>query len=364
MKKFGLALTTLGLFVLSIYLAFLQGSRPVVETPDVLEGTLRGVAASPLVYFGFKAQVAKIFATVFNSLMQVTGQSVLLSIIALALVVELVLLYPSMRIQLKQKKIHLFHKKLVDRFNSGELSVSKTEDELYKLYDVNEKIHHRGAVIVVIQIALFFFTFWGLNLMVKAPGLLYGSWNVLNFSLLSKTTSYAIPLLAGLIWFFHAMVKIYFKEKEDYISSAQTTVAVLFAIIGAAAIYLFASIFAMALVLYFMTLVTFATIRYIMVERHTREWGKFVQRELIKMLKEAKPHKDRFEYFSRLWNHLPIVRHINFNLLEEALSMTIGLILALTFFGAFQEKSDAHTYQEQIQPPAIAETADSKHYLP
>ena len=197
MKRISLILTTLGLFAFSIYLAFLQGGSPAIESQETLEGTLRAAAFSPVVYTGFKAQVANIFAVIFNSLMQIMGNSVLLSIIALGLLVELLLLYPSVRIQLKQKKIHLFHKKLVDRFNSGELSVSKTEDELYKLYDVNEKMHHRGAVLVVIQIALFFFTFWGLNLMVKAPGLLSGSWNILNFSMLSVTSHYLIPLLAG-----------------------------------------------------------------------------------------------------------------------------------------------------------------------
>ena len=351
MKRISLILITLGLFAFSIYLAFSQGSIPLVE--KTTESVLIPIQASPLIYTGFKAEVAKVFAIGFNSLMQITGNSVLLGIIILALLVELVLLYPSVRIQIKQKKIHTFHKKLVDRFNSGELSVSEAEDELHKLYDVNEKIHHRGAFLVIIQIIIFFFTFWGLSLMVKVPGLLYGSWNVLNFSLLTKTSGYLLPLLAGLLYFVHAMIKVYFKEKEDYISTSQTTMAVLFAVIGSAVVYLFAGIFAVALILYFVTLVTFSTIRYIIVEQDAEEWKRLAHQELIQMLLKAKPHRNRFEYLSRKWSHLPIVRHINFNLLEEALSMALGLLVALTFFGAFQ-KSDAYSSQAKIQSPAVA----------
>jgi len=353
MKRFGLILTTLTLFILSVYLAFTQGSASL-STPPV-EGTLHAVAASPLVYTGFKAVVSKWFLAVMNSLLMLTGKSILLSIILLALLVELVLLYPSFRIQLKQKKIHLFHKKLVDRFGKGELSVSETEDELHKLYDVNEKIHHRGATMVLIQVALFFFTFWGLNLMVKAPGLLAGSWSILNFSLLNAPATYALPLIASLLYFAHACVKIYFKQKEDYISSAQVSIAALFAVIGAIVVYVFAGMFAMALTVYFVTLIAFATVRYIVVEQHARKWGQFAQRELMHMLREAGPHKNRFQYFSRLWNHIPIVRHINFNLLEEGLSMTLGLLLALSFFGAFQKADNPYTAQHSHPVRAVVE---------
>ncbi|MBN2096004.1 hypothetical protein JW752_01240 [Candidatus Peregrinibacteria bacterium] len=353
MKRSGLILTTLVLFALSVYLAFVQGSASFLNPP--VEGTLHAVAASPLVYTGFKAVVAKWFLVVMNSLLVLTGKSVLLSIILLALLVELVLLYPSFRIQLKQKKIHLFHKKLVDRFSKGELSVSQTEDELHKLYDVNEKIHHRGATMVMIQMALFFFTFWGLNLMVKAPGLLTGSWSILNFSLLTPPITYTLPLTAGLLYFAHACTKIYFKQKEDYVSSAQLTIAALFAVIGAVVVYVFAGVFAVALTVYFITLITFATIRYIVVEQHARNWGQFAQRELMQMLREAGPHKNRFQYFSRLWNHIPIVRHINFNLLEEGLSMTLGLLLALSFFGAFQKADNPYTAQQSHPARAVVE---------
>lgn len=353
MKRFGLIFTTLGLFALSVYLAFQQGSASLATPP--VEGTLHGAAASPLVYVGFKAQVAKVFVAIMNSLLALTGESVLLSIILLALLVELVLLYPSFRIQLKQKKIHLFHKKLVDRFTKGELSVSRTEDELHKLYDVNEKIHRRGALLVIAQVFLFFFTFWGLNLMVKAPGLLSGSWSILNFSLLNAPATYALPLVAALLYFTHACIRIYFKQKEDYISSAQVTIAALFAVIGAVVVYVFAGIFAAALTIYFITLVTFATIRYIVVEQHARGWGQFAQKELMQMLRDAGPHKSRFEYFSRKWNHIPIVRHINFSLLEEGLSMTLGLLLALSFFGAFQKADNPYTAQQSHPVKAVVE---------
>ena len=129
-------------------------------------------------------------------------------------------------------------------------------------------------------------------------------------------------------------MKIYYKEKEDYISTSQTTVAILFAVIGASLVYWFASIFSVALTVYFVTLITFSTIRYIEVEKHARSWGKLAQKELIELLRTVQPHKNRFQYLSRKWNHIPVVRYINFHLLEEALSMSLGLLLALNFFGA------------------------------
>lgn len=354
MKRFGLILTTLVLFSLSIYLAFKQGGIATDLHQSAPESALSALQFSPVIYVGYKAAVAKAFAFVFNGIMSFMAGSVMLSIIALALLVELALLYPSIRIQLKQKKIHIFHKKLIDRFNNGELGVSDTQEELYKLYDVNEKMHHRGAVMVVIQILIFFFTFWGLNLLVKAPGMLHGTWSILNFSILNKPEGFLIPFVAGLTYLAHGIIKMYYKQKEDYISSAQLTVAFLFCIIGSSVVYMFAGIFAVALTLYFVTLITISTIRYIVVEHHSKNWGAQAQKELVTMLQEAVPHKDRFEYFSRIWNHLPIVRHINFNLLEEAISMTLGLLLALSFFGAFQ-KTDAQTYLNNIHPPAIAQ---------
>lgn len=329
-----LILTTLALFASSVYLAFMQGSISISAQQNYLMHLAAPTEISPIVYTGFKAVLANFSATVLNGLMSVFTNNILISIMVLAFIVELVLLYPSVRIQLKQKKIHLFHKKLVDRFNSGELTYSDTQHELKLLYAVNEELHSRGAIYVTIQIALFVLTFWGLNLLVSVPSLLHGSWNVFNFSLLSKPMNFLIPLIAGLLYLLHSLIKIYYKEKEDYISSTQVSVAIIFSILGSALVYWFATIFSVALTIYFVTLITVATIRYIEVERHAKSWGKLAQKELIELLRTVQPHKYRFQYLSRKWNHLPIVRHMNFHLLEEALSMSLGLIIALNFFGA------------------------------
>lgn len=333
MKKRNLIITALILFSVSVYLALLSGKIILTESSSA-QAVIQPIV-TPLIYTGFKGKVAQSFALAFGSLMKIFGHSVLASIIALALLVELILLYPAIRVQLKQKKIHLLHKKLIDRFNRGELAVSATEQELHRLYSVNESIHHRGSWLVAAQLALLFFSFWGLNLIAKSPQLIQSSWSMTNFILLTKANGVWIPLLASLIYFFHALVKMYYKQREDYISGAQITLAFAFAVLGSIAVYYFATLFAVALVIYFATLVTFATIRYLIVEQHSREWGKMVQGELVQNLREAQPHQNRFQYLSRLWNHLPVVRHVNFNLLEEALSMTLGLLLVLTFFGAF-----------------------------
>jgi membrane protein insertase Oxa1/YidC/SpoIIIJ len=334
MKKFSLIFITLALFTLSIYLAFTQGSVGVGVGQDGLTHLAAPTEISPLVYTGIRAELANISANVMNGLMAVLGNSILLSIVILALIIELVLLYPSMRIQLKQKKIHLFHKKLVDRFNRGEIKLSETKHELNLLYSVNEKMHSWGTLFVVIQVIVFFIVLWGLNLLIKVPYLVHGSWNVLNFSLLSKPVHYMIPLIASLLYFVHSLTKIYYKEKEDYITSTQTLAAIIIAVISSAIIYWFTSIFAVALTLYIITLITFSTIRYIIAEQHSKDWGKLAQKQLMEMLRTVEPHKNRFQYLSRRWNHVPIVRHINFHLLEEALSMSLGLLLALSFFGA------------------------------
>jgi len=352
MKKIGLILTTLGLFAFSVVLAFMQGSSPLVVQRGNLADFLSGNSANPVFGGGLKGFVAATFSMLMNALLNVTGHSAIWALVLLALVVEIVLLYPSVSLQLKQKKIHWFHKKIVDRFNCGELSVSSTREELHKVYDVNERLHRRGAWLVVAQVLVFFFTFWGLSLMVRIPGMLAGSWNVSNFSLLMNTETIWIPLLASLIYFFHALVKIYYKEKEDYLSPTQNVLAILFAILGSTVVYYFANMFAIALTVYFITLVTFATIRFIVVEQHAREWGKLAQHEMLQLLRDSKPDQDRFKYLSRRWNHLPVVRHINFALMEEALSMTLGLMLALSFFGGFQ-KSDRFYASERAPDSAV-----------
>lgn len=353
MKKFGLIITTLGLFAFSVALAFRQGSTPLSAQRISLDTFLNPAVSNPWVGSGLKGAVAEGFARFMNGLLFVTNHSVLWAVVLLALVVELLLLYPSVRIQLKQKKIHIFHKKVVDRFNKGELSVNATKDELQKVYEVNERLHRRGAGLVLVQVALFVTTFWGMNLIAKAPQMIEGSWSILNFSLLSRPVEIWVPLLVSLAYFLHAMIKIWLKEREDYISPIQTAIAILFAVAGATAVYYFSTLFALILSVYFVTLITVSTLRYWMVEQHAREWGKLAHQELVQMLREAKPYSNPFEYWSRKWNHLPVVRHINFNLLEEALSMSLGLLLALSFFGAFQKTEVFYADNRQPSPVVV-----------
>ena len=327
-------LLTLALFSLSVYLAYVQGGLSMNLEQQGATHLAAPLQISPLVYTGIRAAMANLSVNTMNALSGFFGGNILLSIMALAFLVELVLLYPSVRIQLKQKKIHLFHKKLVDRFNSGELALSDTKRELDILYAVNEKMHARGAFFAFIQILVFFTVLWGLNLLTKVPYLLNGSWDALNLSLLSKPDSYQLPMTAGFIFLLHSLVKVYYKQREDYISRNQSVVAVFIAILGATAVFFFAQIFAIALTLYVITLIAFSTARYIIVEQHARDWGKLAQKELIEMLRTVQIHEDKFEYISRRWNHIPVVRYINFHLLEEALSMSLGLLIALSFFGA------------------------------
>jgi len=327
-------LVTLALFTFSVYLAYTQGSMSLLQQQEGLTHFAAPSQISPLVYTGIRATMANYAVIVMNFFAMIFGGNILLSIMFLALVVELILLYPSVRIQLKQKKIHLFHKKLVDRFNSGELTLSDTKRELDLLYAVNEKMHTKGAIFVVIQVIVFFTVLWALNLLTKVPYLLHGSWDALNLSLLARPESYQLPMTAGLIYFMHSLVKIYYKQKEDYIGRTQAIAAFLFTFIGSTAVFWFSHIFATAMTLYVITLIAFSTARYIIVEQHARQWGKLAHKQLIDMLRAVQPYEDKFEYISHKWNHIPVVRYINFHLLEEALSMSLGLLIALSFFGA------------------------------
>jgi hypothetical protein len=351
MKKVGLVLTTLSLFAFSVYLAFVQGSSPLAEQRNLLGAFWSSGTGNNAFGGGLKGFVANAFSGIMNSFLYVSGHSILWALVLLALLVEIVLLYPSVSLQLKQKMIHLFHKKVVDRFNRGELAVSATRDELYRVYDVNEAMHTRGAWLVTVQVLVFLFTFWGLGLMVQLPGMLAGSWSIANFSLLTSPETVWVPLLASLVYFFHSVVKMVYKEREDYLSPTQGALGIVFAILGATVVYYFSGFFATALTVYFVTLVTFSTIRIIVVEQHARQWGKLAQLQMLQMLRESKPHKDRFEYFSRKWNHLPVVRNLNFAMLEEALSMTLGLMLALSFFGGFQKAE--RNFASGLQPNPI-----------
>ncbi len=333
MKRFSLITGTLVLFAASLYVAFMQGNVVSDSTQNLSATFGSAPEVAPVLYTGIRAEVVEVMAAVLNGLLSVFGNSLFAAIVALAVIVELVLLYPSVSIQLKLKKIHMFHKKLIDKFEAGELSVSSTEYELEKLYAVNEKIHSRGALLVVIQLIVFLSVLWGLALIVRSPQLVAGSWNLGNISLLASPASFLVPLSASLLYFLHALIKISIKGREDYISPVQTLWALTFAVIGAFIVYTFSATFAVALTAYFVTLVGIATIRYLVVEHEAAAWGKRASRELIEMLQKAEPAKDRFELFSRKWNSLPVIRHINFNLLEEALSMSLGLILALNVLG-------------------------------
>ncbi len=329
MKKFGLIATTLILFAASLYLAFVQGGKSLLEQKEYLGHLAAPADVSPVLYTGIRAQVVEGFAKIVNGFLWVANGNILLALVLLGLVVELVLLYPAIRIQLKQKKIHLFHKKLVDRFNRGELSVSETQHELHKLYAVNEKIHSRGALLVAAHVAIFFAVLWGLNLLVGAPHLIAGSWSFMNFSLLQIPANFVIPMLAALLYFLHGLIKVWYKEQEDYISPTQSVVSILFAVAGSTVVYFFSSVFSVALTIHFITLITFSTLRFLYAEKNAKNWGKFVQKDLIHDLRHVHLHKNKFQYLSYKWNHLPVVRYINFHLMEEAVSMSLALVLAV-----------------------------------
>lgn len=340
MKKLSLVLVTIGLFSLSLYAVFLSGSARFAGDASVA-ASLVPADLSRLAYAGLQGQIASLFSAALGALTSVFGGHILWAIVTLALLAELILLYPSVRIQLKQKKIHLFHKKLVDGYRLGAFSFHQTDGELEKLYAVNEKIHSLGAWFVAAQAALLLFVFWGLNLMVQAPALLPGSWSVLNVSLLSKPAHFLAPVLVALLYFFHALVKLHFKQKEDYISPDQIVFALLFAFAGSLVIYFFSGAFAMALSVYLATLLAFSTVRIITVEAHAKQWGALAEKQLADLMRETPAARDRFEFISHRWNHFPVVRYINFHLLEEAVSMTLGLLLALNFFGVFQTPAEA-----------------------
>lgn len=329
MKRAGLVFSTLILFAISLYAAYVQGS--FYATMEEVSGTHLAPAEGAIqTLSGFGASFAGIFANIINALSSPFGGNVFVAIILLALIVELITLYPSVNIQLKQKKIHLFHKKLVDRFNSGELSYSKSQHELNVLYSVNERIHTRGAWLVVFQLVLFVLVLWGLSLAVKDPSLLTGTFSSFNFALMNKPVEIYLPLLAGLAYMLHSLIKIHLKQKEDYISPKQIAWALSFALVSSALVFYFSTVFPVLISAYFVTLITFSTMRYLIVEENQKAWGKYTQKELIKMLRTSRLHKTKFEKLSRKFNHLPIVRHINLHLLEEAASMSLALFLFMS----------------------------------
>lgn len=328
MKRLGLISTTIILFAVSLYAAYVQGSS--YAGASVFSG---GHLAAPVMdpvgpTSAFAQGYLEFFSRLMGNLTSIFGGSLMAAVIALALLVELVTLYSSVSIQLKQKKIHLFHKKLVDRFHKGELAMSKTKRELDVLYSVNERIHGRGALLVAFQLVIFLFVMWGLSMTAQFQTLIEGSFSSFNFALLSRPTDVGLPIVAGLAYLLHSLVKIHLKQREDYISENQTVAAVGLGTFGAVLVFYFASIFPVLLTVYFLTLITFATMRYLIVEENSKEWGKRAQKELIHMLRTSKLHKHKVEHWSRKFNHLPVIRRINFHLLEEALSMSLALVIA------------------------------------
>ncbi|MBU0705614.1 hypothetical protein KJ657_05420 [Patescibacteria group bacterium] len=329
MKRTGLILTCVILFAVSLYAAYMQGVN-YVEVNGLagwhLAASLNmGLTDMSSFWGGF----LHTFSGFLNGLTSLLGGSLIAAVIVMALLVELITLYPSVNLQLKQKKIHLFHRKLVDRFRRGELTMSDSKRELDVLYSVNERIHARGAWLFAAQLFVFLLILLGFYLTAQVPSVLHGQFSSFNYALLSAPVGVDLPILASLAYLLHSLVKIHLKQQADYISQRQVYTAVTIAILGSILVFYFATMFAVLLTVFFLTQITFATMRYIIVEDNAREWGKYVQRELIKMLKTSRLHKNRMEHWSRKFNHLPLVRYLNFHLLEEAASMSLAIVLVL-----------------------------------
>lgn len=329
MKRTGLILTCIILFAISLYAAYAQGVN-YIEINGPGGGHLAAPLDAELINLPFiLGKFLYLFSGVLNFVTSIFGGSLIATIIIMALLVELITLYPAVNLQLKQKKIHLFHKKLVDRFHRGELTMSDSKRELDVLYSVNEQIHRRGAWLVLSQLLVFLLVFAGLALTAQVPSVLNGAFSSFNYAMFSSPVGISLPIIASLAYILHSLIKIHLKQKEDYLSMRQVYVAIAIAVLISGIVFYFASIFAVLLTVFFLTQITFATIRYIIVEDKSKEWGKHAQRELIKMLKSSKLHKNKIQYWSRKFNHLPIVRHLNFHLLEEAVSMTLAIVLVI-----------------------------------
>lgn len=279
---------------------------------------------------GFQADYLNLFTPLITQLTKLFSGSLIAAVIVLALLAELVTLYPAILLQLKQKKIHLFHKKLVDRFQSGELSMSEGKRELDILYAVNESLHKKGASMVVFQLLIFTSVLAGLYLLSFHPENLSTYFNSANYALMAKPLQAHLPLLVALAYFLYALIKISIKQKEDYISRAQVHIALGFAFLGSIVVFYFAGMFSVLLSIYLLTQITFSAMRFLIVEDHSAQWGKLAQKELLKMLRETPIKKNKLEHVSQKFNHSAPVRHINFHLLEEGISMSLALVIALT----------------------------------
>ena len=328
MKRTGLILTCIILFAISLYSAYLQGVIYVEVNVPAGGHLATSFSATTVGFNPFWANYAHAFSTVLNTLSGFFFNSLIAAIVVLALLLELITLYPSVNLQLKQKKIHLFHKKLVDRFQSGDLAMSDSKRELDVLYSVNERTHRRGALLFCSQLIVFILVVVGLNLVAQVPSTLLDYINPFNIALLSSPIGISLPILASLAYMLHSLVKIHLKQKEDYISMKQLYMSFALFVIISGMVFYFAVLFPVLLTVFFLTQISFSTIRYIIVESKTKDWGNYVQKELIKMLKSAKVHKNKMEHWSRVFNHIPIVRYLNFHMMEEALSMSLAIVMA------------------------------------
>lgn len=330
MKRTGLILTCILLFAISLYVAYVQGvAHMAIDHPANfhLSAPLeKGMIHMPFFWAGYMHY----FSIVLNGLSGVFAGSLIAAIVVMALLVEMITLYPAVNLQLKQKKIHLFHKKLVDRFRRGELTMGASKRELDVLYSVNERIHRRGAWLIIFQLIVLISVFVGLSLVAEVPAILNGTLSTFNHGLLLPPLGVSLPILVSLAFLLHSLVKIYLKQREDYIDSRQVYTAVGIALLSAGVVFYFSSIVAVVLSVFFLTQITFANIRYIIVENRSKEWGKFAQRELIKLLRTADLHKNKLDHLSRKFHHLPVVRHLNFHLLEEAASMSLAIVLVIS----------------------------------
>ncbi len=329
MKRIGLILSTVLLLAVTLYVAYQQGAGYSDASTVMGLNLISPFEDGSIGLIGFQSALFGSFSAIINSLTAVFGGSLVTAIIVLALIIEFITLYPAVNIQLMQKKIHMFHKKLVDRFHSGELSMSKTKRELDVLYSVNERIHSRGAWLISFQLVIFVLVLMGLQLLALQPSVLAGSFNSFNFSLLTTPVNSAIPVLTGLSYLLYALIRIHIKQSEDYISMKQVSIALAFAVLASTVVFVFSSQFAVLLSVYFLTQITFASTRYLIVEGNSREWGKFAQRDLIKQLRTSRIHKSKLEHVSRKFNHSFIVRNLNLHLLGEAMSMSLAIVIAL-----------------------------------
>ncbi len=282
------------------------------------------MAFAPVAEAAAYSPAIEFFASLFGTLTGLLG-GLFWAVIVLALLVELILLYPSVSLQIKQKKIHLFHKKIVDRFGSGELSLSQAKSELPILYAANRVLHRRAALLFAVQLAVFLWVLLGLRhlSMNSAAGSLFES------ALLSAPSDPLLPLSLALAYFFHSLIKIRFRQQQDYLSPWQSRLALFIAFAVAMVAYSFSSAMPVLLSVYAIHLVSFATFRYLWVERHAEAWGKTAQKQLIHLLKTVDLRSGRRQAFADRLRHSPFVRHFNLHLLEEAASMSLAIALML-----------------------------------